>query len=126
MKYQNAERICGEIDCNILAFELYEPELYEKMKGTFKTILQGVKNFKRLTGCFSYNEYMSKHKYKYKLVQPHQMREGDIVSYTNSNCVAVIVGTRAFGVLEVSNKEIFRTFSIKWLRQDNRQIYRRI
>ena len=124
MKYQNKERVCGHIDCNILAFELYEPYFFEKLKGAFKTIPRGAVQFKKLTGCKSYNEYMSKNKDKYKRV--HHLRDGDIISYTDTHCIYIAFGGRVFGVTSIKNKQIFRAYSANYLKSENQQIYRRI
>lgn len=123
-KYNNKERICGEIDCNLMILELYEPEYYNKLKGNYSTIKQGIKLAKKTIGYRSIKEIMDKSG-KYTEIPYNFCVAGDVGVVMNSNCTFLHLGKELFIIKDIKNKEIFKIIDKNSITHDMYKFYRR-
>jgi len=124
-KYNNKERICGEIDCNLMILELHEPEYYNKLQHKYSTIKQGIKQAKKITGYRSINELVTKSD-RYQEIPFNFCIAGDVGIFVGTNCVILHLGTELFMIKDINNKEIFSIMNIRSIDPDLYKFYRRI
>ncbi|HAV1497978.1 TPA: hypothetical protein JG855_002068 [Vibrio parahaemolyticus] len=117
--YRNKERVCGQIDCNLLVLELFEPEMFEQLVGRYTTTRGGARVANKLFGFKSIRDFLTTNK-NYEQRTFNEISFGDII--VTGIDVMVCVGTYAFGVstnhrfemMKLSNKKnqlIFRRTS---------------
>lgn len=107
-KYNNKERICGDIDCNMMVLELYEPELYTKLHNRYKTIRGGLTLSKKELGYKSIQDFLEKSD-NYIPILNSFARLGDI-GVLDKHHTFIHLGNYVFGVqdttFKTSNKNI--------------------
>ena len=57
-KYNNQPRSCGDIDCNMMILELYEPEAFLALHKKYKTLMGGARKAKKIFGYSSILEFV--------------------------------------------------------------------
>jgi hypothetical protein len=94
------EHIRGTRDCNLMFFQLHEPEMFKALHLQYDGIISGVKAGKRLFGCSSVRTFLQKN--NYTEVSPNFQQEGDIVSFNKGHHLYLSLGNKWFGVRDIN------------------------
>lgn len=96
-KYNRAAHKRGSVDCNLMIFELYEPEAYALMYLEYQGIVDGVQRAKKVLNVRSVREFLKKSD-NWQQVDSLQQKKGDVVVFpTGFNCY-LSLGDKWFGV----------------------------
>jgi len=123
-KYNNKERICGSVDCNLMILELYEPKMYTALVDQYSTIKEGIKKAKKLVGYRSIKEILEKSG-NYEKVPNGFSSVGDIGCTLDSNCTFLHLGNCVFLVQTINDKEIFTVLDTIKIDKNKTVFYRR-
>lgn len=96
-EHKGKEHIRGTRDCNLMFFQLYEPEMYTALHLEYTDIIDGVKAGKRLFGFKSLRDFLKKHK-SYNQITHNYQKLGDIIIHHKAHDVYISTGTKWFGV----------------------------
>lgn len=82
-KYNNKLLQYGKYDCHLMVFEVYEPEIWERLHGHYKTQTGGARVANREFGYLYIDDFFDDSE-KYEQIDPSEASDGDIlVSYNN-------------------------------------------
>lgn len=122
-KYNNKKRECGFVDCNMMILEIYEPQYYDLMYGTYTNIKDGIRKAKELTGYRSITEFV-KQSDNYIKVTQDAARFGDIGIIKDKSCTFIHLGKTLFGVQKINEREIF--MQVDKFHTEEYEYYRRL
>lgn len=97
-KYNFQKLEYGINDCNIQFLECFEPEIFEKILGRYKTELGGARKAKQICGYKSISELVVDTPTKYKTVEPNFVRCGDF--FINGNHISICLGDKTFAYVD--------------------------
>ena len=120
-KYNFQPLIYGKNDCNIQFLECYEPEIFEKILGKYKTEIGGARKAKQICGYKSIYELIIDSADAYHTVEPNFVRYGDF--FVDANHIAICLGNKTFAY----DGEKFRAVDTNIFVKDSKySIYRKV
>lgn len=122
-KYNNKERVCGSVDCNLMILEIYEPDEFNKLVDKYDNVKDGIRVAKEYTGYRSIHEYLAKSD-KYKEIPTKSARFGDIGIVKEKQCTFLHLGKSLFGVQNIEGVEVFGLGNV--IQSDDYSYYRRV
>lgn len=96
-RYRGSKLEFGVVDCNLIWLELYEPDIYEIMKGRYTTQIGGPRVAKREVGHKTIGEFVAADE-KYSNIPREFMSIGDFC--TDGVNVSICVGPKSFVLLD--------------------------
>ncbi len=110
-RYNNQPRTCGDVDCNMMILELYEPEAYVKIHKHYKTIMGGARKAKQLFGFASILEFI-RHDENYEAIPPKFAMLGDIGAIKDEHCTFLHLGNSYLAITtDDGGNEVFSVVS---------------
>lgn len=110
----------GNNDCNLMVLEMFEPEIYKKFLGRYKTLIGGARVAKKEFGFGRLDDYLSQSKEYTQIPKPF-ITFGDIICSDVGRVVMISTSNnRAFAI---DQNDIFRECTISI--PDNYKIFRR-
>ncbi|HCH6797430.1 TPA: hypothetical protein NK990_003877 [Vibrio parahaemolyticus] len=94
-RYRNKKLVYGELDCNLMFLEIFEPELFEIMHGRYTTTMGGARVAKKETGHSSIKSLVEASD-KYTQKSFNAVSAGDIL--INGMHVAICLGHYTFNL----------------------------
>ncbi|EHR0226988.1 hypothetical protein KS670_002527 [Vibrio parahaemolyticus] len=94
-RYRNKKLVYGELDCNLMFLEIFEPELFKIMQGRYTTTRGGARVAKKETGHASVKSFVIVSD-KYKQKSFNAISAGDIL--INGLHVAICLGHYTFNL----------------------------
>jgi|TARA_R110000851_G_scaffold75877_1_gene167086 hypothetical protein len=125
-KYNNQPRSCGDIDCNMMILELYEPEAFLALHKKYKTLIGGARKAKALFGYPSILEFV-KNNENYISISPSFAKLGDIGTIVDKHCTFLHLGRSYLSItLDENKNEVFRIVPKLAIELTNCKFFRRI
>jgi hypothetical protein len=125
-KYNNQPRSCGDIDCNMMILELYEPEAFLALHKNYKTLIGGARKAKKLFGYPSILEFV-RNSENYISIPSSFARLGDIGTIVDKHCTFLHLGSSFLSItLDQNKNEVFRIVPKTGIKLTNCKFFRRI
>lgn len=96
-RYRKKQLVYGELDCNLMFLEIFEPELFEIMTDRYTTTMGGARVAKKETGYSSIKSFVENSD-KYIQKSFNSIKAGDVL--INGLHVAICLGHYTFGLLD--------------------------
>lgn len=121
-EYNHQELVYGQLDCNLVVLEIYEPEKYKKLIGRYKTVIGGARVANKEFGYSRIDDYMEENP-SYIRVEPNFVQFGDIIFSDIDRVAMVALSTHtAFAISPLTNTFMECKISIP----ESYRIFRRI
>lgn len=96
-RYRKQQLVYGELDCNLMFLEIYEPELFELLSDRYTTTMGGARVAKKETGYSSIKSFIENSD-KYVQKSFNSIAAGDVL--INGLHVAICLGNYTFGLVD--------------------------